>query len=428
MSVEELPSIKQLKGRMDALGVVLAINKFLHSIGMGSKKITDTEGTYDTIRQQLKEYTEYPAKFNRYFAADGWLAHDSLNFDVLKQAVEAFESRGKDEATEILLEYYGPSQVEKRLFFLNHVEELRIRRKFTDYALADHKAGRHYSAIPLLLMVVDGAVNDAVGKGFHAHDLDLDTWDSLVAADGAIYLIKQIFQKGRRKTSTSRIDLPYRNGILHGMDLEYDNPTVTAKAWCFLFVVRDWLLAKKSETERKNAFEEEARMPSLRELAEQLRLTNSLRRAVESWKPREITPGYIEGLNRTQSPDQKLPEATVLEFLALWKKRNYGHMAQLFWREVAGSPKKYARDVRERYGIVDLTAYSILRIVDEAPAIAEITAQITESSSGTRDLTFRLIREDGDGDPVPANLEGGTWRIVWMRNSKQESEKPNGSI
>ena len=150
-----------------------------------------------------------------------------------------------------MLDHYGPDQVAQRIFFLDHVEQLHVRRKLIDYALEDDRAGRYYSAVPLLLMVIDGAMNDATGKGFHASDITLDVWDSLMVADGAIYKIKEIFQKGRKKTRTERIDVPYRNGILHGMDLGYDNSTVTAKCWCFLFIVRDWLVSKKSEAERK---------------------------------------------------------------------------------------------------------------------------------------------------------------------------------
>ncbi|MCK5119570.1 MAG: hypothetical protein KAQ78_08305 [Candidatus Latescibacteria bacterium] len=187
MRIEELPSLKHLKEQMTGFGVILRINKVLRHIGLGSKKIAEFQDKCDEMSQQFTEYTEYPRKFNEHFSKDGWLAHDSMNFDVLKRAVDEYESKGKDEATKILLDYYGPDQVEQRLLSFSVVEELRIRRKFIDYALVEHKAGRYYSAIPLLLMVIDGATNDATGKGFHASGVSLDVWDSLTTADGAIY-------------------------------------------------------------------------------------------------------------------------------------------------------------------------------------------------------------------------------------------------
>lgn len=117
MRIEELPSVKHLKEQMTGFGVILRINKVLRRIGLGSKKIAELQDEYGEMRQQFIEYTEYPRKFNEYFSKDGWLAHDSMNFDVLKRAVDEYESKGKDEATKVLLGYYGPDQVEQRLFF-----------------------------------------------------------------------------------------------------------------------------------------------------------------------------------------------------------------------------------------------------------------------------------------------------------------------
>jgi len=282
--------------------------------------------------------------------------------------------------------------------------------------LTEHAKGRHYSAVPLLLMIIDGAANEAFGKGFHSADLSLDVWDSLMAADGAIYNIKEIFQKGRKKTRIESIDMPYRNGILHGMDLGYDNPIVTAKCWCFLFVVRDWILAKKSELTRKEAYYEETQVPTLGELTAKLAATNRMREATEAWKPRYIDDTYLASLPDSSAADEGTPEAVVLNFLALWKRRNYGGMAKLFWRKLTETSKGYVREVREQFESTKVESYSLRRIVDEAPAIAEINAETVAGGDDPeeRRWLFRLIREDEDGNPVPANLRGGHWQIVWI--------------
>lgn len=407
---------------MAGFGVIVHINKLLRCIGLGSKKIADLEPRIKEFRDQIREYTEYPARFNEIFAGDGWLAHDSLNFDVLKHAVDTYSSQGQEQAVQVLLNYYGPERVADRLFFFNHVEELRVRRRFIDFALADHAAGRHYSAVPLLLMVIDGAASDAFGQGFHASDLSLDVWDSLMAADGAIYGVKEIFQRGRKKTRTEPIDMPYRNGILHGMDLGYDNPIVTAKCWCFLFVVRDWILAKNSETTRKEKFEEETRVPSLGELAAQMAATNRLRGATEAWEPRSSSPAYLKSLTESGTAENGTPEAVVVECLGLWKRRNYGGMAKLFWKKLAESSREHVREVREQFDSTVVESYSLSRVVDEAPAISEVEASIADGALASEAIrwTFRLIREDEDGNPVPANLSGGRWQIVWIHPRRHE--------
>jgi hypothetical protein len=271
-------------------------------------------------------------------------------------------------------------------------------------------------------MVIDGAVNDAFGKGFHASDLSLDVWDSLMAADGAILSIKDIFQRGRKKTRVEPIDMPYRNGILHGMDLGYDNPVVTAKCWCFLFVVRDWILAKKSETTRKEKFEEETRVPRLGELALQIAATNRLREATEVWEPRRISAAYLYSLNDRGTAVEGTPEAIALMYLALWKRRNYGGMSKLFWTKLTETSKGHIREVREQFEHTDVGGYSLTRIVDEAPAIAQIDAETFggEDHSEVRRWLFRLIRENADGDPVPANLDGGRWQVVWIQAQREK--------
>jgi hypothetical protein len=423
MKIEELPSVKHLKEQITGFSVIFRINKILRHIGLGSKKIAELKDEYDEMRQQFTDYTEYPRKFNEYFSKDGWLAHDSMNFEVLKRAVDEYESKGKDEATKVLLDYYGPDQIEQRLLFFVGVEELRIRRKFIDYALVEHKAGRYYSAIPLLLMVIDGATNDATGKGFHASGVTLDVWDSLTTADGAIYGIKDIFQKGRKKTCTEPIDLPYRHGILHGMDLEYDNPIVTAKCWCFLFSVRDWLGSKKSEAERIKAFKEETKVPSLREIAKKLDQTNRLRQATEAWEPRTISGEYLEAINTSLVAEEGRPESIVLTCLDFWKKRNYGNMAKLFWTKMVENPKKYAGELRQQYSSISVGCYSVVHIVDEAPAITKIDVKVTdpEVDDTVSYWKFRLIREDESGAPVPVNLEGGRWQIVWIQQTKNKT-------
>lgn len=124
MSIDEQPSVRQLREQMTAIGIIPRINGLLRNIGLGSKNVAALQGKYSEMRQQLKECTEYPRKFNAHFSEDGWLAHDSMDFNVIKRAVDEFETNGKDHATNILLDYYGPDQIEGRLYFFHGVEEL----------------------------------------------------------------------------------------------------------------------------------------------------------------------------------------------------------------------------------------------------------------------------------------------------------------
>jgi hypothetical protein len=424
MSIKELPTVRRLRRQMTELGTILEFKDILRCIGLDSTKIAELQDKYNEMCHKIAELTEYHHKFNKYFLKDGWLAHDSMNFDILKQGVDEYESRGRDNATAVLLDYYGPDQVEQRLLDFLGADELRIRRKFIDYALVEHKAGRYYSAIPLLLMVIDGAFNDATGKGFHASDANLDVWDSLTTADGAIYEIKGIFRKGRKKTCIDSINLPYRNGILHGMDLGYDNPIVAAKCWCFLFVVRDWLASKKSEADRKGDFAEETRTPTLSEIVDKLEQANRLKLAIKSWKPRTISAEYLHAINSLLVAEDGLPESITLAFMAFWKRQNFGGMANLFSLKMIDNPKVYAGELRAKFGSILVGRYKITKIVDEAPAIAVINVKVADSNGNETEgfWKFRLIHEGKNSNLVPANLEEGCWQILWLHNEKDKAE------
>lgn len=45
--------------------------------------------------------------------------------------------------------------------------------------------------------------------------------------------------------------MPYRNGILHGRDLNYANEYVSCKLLALMFAVADWMKMKNSEEQRK---------------------------------------------------------------------------------------------------------------------------------------------------------------------------------
>jgi hypothetical protein len=418
MSIEEIPSIKHMREQMRAFKLILVANRALNFLGLGSKKIAELQRQYDDISVKMKEYTQYPTKFNRYFSKEGWLAHDTFEFSKLRQIVDLYEAQGSDTATKMLLDYYSPDNIADKIFFFIGVEELCIRKKFIELALEDYKAKRYHAVVPLLLMIMDGAMNDAVGKGLHAEGINLDIWDSLTTADGAINDIKEIFQRGRRKTRTEEIAFPYRNGILHGMDLGYDNKVVAAKSWCFLFVVRDWISAKKSEPIRRKAFDEETRTPTFREIVETMAKTEKLKQAVAAWSAREISEEYIQELNQSLSSDEDTPEHTVFQFLEFWKKRNFGGMAELFWSRVTADRRRYAGEVRLQFSHINIVSYSIKRITDEASAITEVFVDLNESPDECLYTKFRMLYEDKDGDATARGIPGGTWRIVSVNTNE----------
>lgn len=401
------------------------LNKILHITGecpdlrLGKHELEGVQQRLEGLRAKMEDLADYSVRFNRYFSKEGWLAYGHFHLSTLKRAVEEYETNGSEAASAVILEYYDPDNIEPRLSFLNRVEELRVRRRLINLALVDYRAARHHAVVPLLLMVIDGAVNDAVGKGFHAQSLDLDVWDSLTAADGAINDIKSIFQQSRRKTRTDRILLPYRNGILHGMDLGYDNEIVSAKAWCFLFVIADWIADKKTEDQRREKLATEEHIPSLPELFEQVSETQRVRAEIDAWSARRIGPEQLQDLNRAHVADPGTPEETVIQFLSLWNKGNYGGMAKLYYSRAKSGSGRDAGDVRRALGCQEVQSFLIEDIEDQAACISEIGVTINPESLKPHRYVFRMIYESEAECALVRGLPGGAWRVVWVQAGRQ---------
>jgi len=413
MRYEDLPSVKHLSQQIDGFRILFKVNKFLRFFRIGSKKIEEMQNKFNDISKQIDEHKTYSIKFNEYFSSDGWILYDSINFKFVKKVVDTFEKYGKKEAETLLYDYFKPDNIEQDIIRFKFHKEFQDRYKFINYAFVEYKAGRYYSCTPLLLMTIDGAVNDAIRKGFHAENIDLSSWDAVTSVDDGIGIIKNIFQKSRKKTSIEEITFPYRNGILHGRDLGYDNYKVAAKAWCFLFVVKDWIISKRTEEIRKEKHLKETSTPSWKELITQIQNTENYKQKVAEWKPRKIDKNHIDAINNGVEIDKTNPEYVVTEYLNLWKSKNYGKMAMLYASLITDNPKKYAKEVRETYGSLFLEKFEIIEINDDASAITEITVRIELKENDTKQCHFRLIYEDGKGGSLPRNMSGGNWKIIW---------------
>lgn len=422
MGVEDTPSIQRLREQMLGMQRLTDVARLVPIPGIDSEQVVSTRRRLDELQNQIDQMTSYFNRFNDHLAQEGWLAHASLKFEVLKSAVDAFEAEGAAAAHAVMMDYYSPESLKDRLFFLNWSEELRVRRRLVNLAFDDYCAGRYHAVVPVLLMMMDGAVNDAVGKGFHAATIDLDCWDSITAADGAIENVKRIFQRSRKKTRTEEIDAPYRHGILHGVDLGYDTAVVAAKCWCFMFVVSDWIVAKTSEEERRTKFDDEGRTPSWRELGEKLANNKRVKQQLEAWRPRDIDTSYLESLGEGEAPESTEPEVVAIELLRLWSRGNFGGMSKLHWRVAHPGTGQHAGDLRSLMGEVCFDAFRITSIVDEAAAITQVTAVLSSEGRDLGTCTIRLTYETEAGEVAVRGLPGAAWKVVWAR-----LDSPSGS-
>ncbi len=191
----------------------------------------DALENFDDLGKQFEELSKSPDIFNHYFSERGWIAHESGNHDLIMECIKLAEEDNIKSAEDKLADYYTSENIQWLVSLIYGTPEFRKRNELINAAFEDTKANRFYSAIPLLLMIIDGTVNDiSKSKGFFAENTDLTAWDSIAAHSSGLSKLRDILNVTRKATTTEEIFFPYRNGILHGRDLSYANKYVAGKA------------------------------------------------------------------------------------------------------------------------------------------------------------------------------------------------------
>lgn len=305
---------------------------------------------------------------------------------------------------------------------LKGIEEFQPRARLIYKALDDYLAEKYHACVPVVLMMIDGFVNDIEQKGFFATNIDLTVWDTIAAHDSGLNTLTTIFGRSRKKTRIEEINIPYRNGILHGRDLGYDNRKVAAKTWGALVALGDWARAvKNGRNGDKKEFVPPTLMESflsLRDSLVQYQKVGNDKKIIDDWKPREIfINDDVPKNGDIKAYDTGSPERTLNEFFIYLSRGNYGKMAQLITKIVPSTDSigMFAGRIRKIFEGKKLIDYRFIKIQDKAAAISEIDVELTFEKDGDRSVherTFRLIFQDEDCKPRVRNQNEGNWKIL----------------
>lgn len=425
--IENIPSYSKLRKEIEGADSVRKFVKFLSVLGFKDKGLNETLEKIPDFKKQIIHLSTLPDKFNKFFAQSGWIAHESMNSDLMEKAVELAESGKILEANHELVNYYCSGEIERLLMHFKDIPEFAKRYNFIKLAYQDTNDKRFYSCIPILLMIIDGSVNDIdKNKGFFTESTDLTAWDSIAAHSSGLSVIRDVFNSNRTKTTTEPIDMPYRNGILHGRDLNYANEIVAAKCWATLIAIKDWAKAIKEgkketpEPEKELSFKENLAelKRSLDQYTEIKRQSAEVSRKVEKWKPRQIVIGVdIPKTGDVPEYADFYPEKEAILFATYWQKKNYGKIAEQIQRFSSRkvSIGKEAKRIRELLDNKKLIDYEITKIDDKSPAISEITLKVgydLNNETITKSITLRFICEGNNGEISMIGDKNCTWRFI----------------
>lgn len=418
---EELPSLEKLSNDIKGLKLLAGMLTLGGNISLLKGLDKSTYESIKNLEAQVSNMVSTLNKFNHFFSEHGWIAYEHMKFSVMESAIATYEKDGFEQAEQILIEYYT-NDIRDYMFMLKWTSEFAIRYDLIQKAIQDHFEHKFYSSIPIFLSMIDGAVSDYAQTGFAADKTEVNAWDSIVGLNSGLIVLKSIYTKNRTKTTTEEIFLPYRNGILHGRDLNYGNIYVSCKSLGMLFAVNDWLIAKRTEEKRQQDYQTSTTPTSFKELAKKIQANETIKRQLEEWKPRQITIGIdIPNTGLPKDYCNNTPEQKIAEFYELWKNKNYGLMAKTLSNQHgcfgcdSKSEKKQAGCCRKMFNDKTLVSFEILELEDRAAAMARVLVKTNWTSGGctkSSNLEFGLIYQDINNNSIIRGNPNGKWDII----------------
>ena len=365
------------------------------------------------FQSQLERVATTPDEFNKFYSDRGWIAYESMESKVIDSAVFLAREAKIEEGEKILIAYYHPEKLKLKLNFVRGVPEFQPRMRLIELAMEDYFQNRYHACIPVLLMMIDGVVNDVTKDfGLFAENVDVTAWDSIAAHESGLRQLSKLLSKTKNKTNLSEIEIPFRNGILHGRELAYDNKVVAVKTWALLFAVRDWILARrKPKATEKKEMTIQGSLDELRKIRE----TNEL---LDKWTPRRYIIGtHVPQKGKAEDYEGNSPEQASIRFISYWLKKNYGKMSEMIvrYKSLGLTDKKLAGELREACDEIDLVDYELINIYDAAPAVTEVKAKIklmVKNKIEIKDVIFRWIYMNEEAANITRGIPGGQWYVI----------------
>lgn len=374
-----------------------------------ARQAKELEAQFENVERMKKEQAE----FARRFAQLGWTIYDRLSVDIVRRVV----AESDDEVAEQILaaHHLDPNQLQ----FLGYrfkVSRFEAWQELYERAVERAHAEDYLSAVPLVLIIIDGICTTKTGKHPFSGGADAPIFDSQTSGSGGIAEGLAILGATRRKLDTTPIRSPYRHGILHGLNPSFGNALVAAKAFNLLQTSVDYFDRREDEGARIAKAAAEQRQPSWSELAEQIGHTREMQRQLEGWRPRPKLSG--EKISSSKDPrelDPNSPEATAAAYLAAITSQNFGEIAKSTIDYPLRSIGYRAGRHRKDLGELRLTAWEITGLSDEAPAISEIAVKLKGTygeCEWSGEQVMRLIYGDAEYNVLTRGASDGQWSVM----------------
>ncbi len=223
--------------------------------------------TINDFRASVIDYKELkalPYEFNKIFAEYGWVATDEIPIPLMEDAIDIYKNNGLEAAEKSITDKFNDEYLETKLPRMNAIFIFKGRERLIRLAYEDHKNKRYHASVPVVLSQIDGLMFDIAGHSFYDSNKKAEKFDYTSLLTGLrtdISPIAKKMNKPRNRTSAAPLLFPYRNGILHGRDLNYDSEIVSTKCFFNLLAIRPWALFIQNNEFSKRTGEEFIEIP-----------------------------------------------------------------------------------------------------------------------------------------------------------------------
>lgn len=362
--------------------------------------------------RKTKELIKLSSTYHDLFSEHGWIVHESLEPQKIKEVIRIYNDDSFESAEKYIMQIYE-EKLGKRLNFATSVAPLYSRRRLIDLAVYDFQEGRYHACIPVILMLVDGVVNDIKDSGLFSQNTNLEVWDSMSGHSEGLSKVVAIYNKGRKKTTNEPLTLPYRNGVLHGRDLNYDNKKVALKSFALIFYLSDWIRAYTSEGLRKEKYLKEKNFTFDDFIKHKERMEDH-RQLQKKWRKREKI--IIEKPN-LEIYEINTPEGTAITFFRYIMAKNFGSPADFFSDNFFGDLSKQTRIRRLKETFKDKSIETIdkLTCIDIGAANSKVKVELTYSSNlylNRKEIVTLNLNYELNGEIENRLKVGGKWTII----------------
>jgi len=176
----------------------------------------------------------------------GWVNYDRISTEIVARVLELRIDEGEDALTSYHLHPDNLRFLGYR-FSTSHYEPwAAIYERAVERAAAED----YLSAIPLILIVIDGICTTSTGKHPFSGGADAPVFDTQTSGPGGLPEGLALLGSTRRKLNVEGLTVPFRHGIVHGLNPNFGSAIVAAKAFNLLQALVDYFDRRRDEAQR----------------------------------------------------------------------------------------------------------------------------------------------------------------------------------